>query len=232
MPAPLQRLRSRRRRRRLWRAGGRRRRKAMAPAGRQAGRKRWSVETLLDAGAWKTCSSSSRTGCRGQSRRGRVHRSGPAGEPATGGDDRAPPRSVQRSRRPRRPNRRTTSVLIHDAARPLLTHAVHPGPSWLVAIQAGADGALPVLPVADSNASAGLDGVFRPRPLIAPTCGAPRHPQAFRLSTLRDVSTPPGPTGPQIRSATDDAGVLEHAGGGRVRIWSDGDACLMKLTYP
>lgn len=112
-------------------------------------------------------------------------------------------------------------VLIHDAARPFLGGAVI---ARLLEALNDADGALPALPVADSlrRGVEGLvvggverDGLWRAQ-----------TPQAFRLKTIRDAyaawTSPDAPT--------DEAAVVERAGG-RVRL-VEGDARLMKLTYP
>jgi len=112
-------------------------------------------------------------------------------------------------------------VLIHDAARPFLdTSLVH----RLLNALNDADGALPALPVADSlrRGVAGLvaGGVEREGLWRAQT------PQVFRLKTIRDAYA--AWTGTD--APTDEAAVVEHAGG-RVRL-VDGDARLMKLTYP
>jgi len=114
-----------------------------------------------------------------------------------------------------------TPVLIHDAARPFLNSAVI---DRLLSALNDADGALPALPVADSlrRGVEGLvvGGIDREGLWRAQT------PQAFRLKTIRDAyaawteSEPP----------TDEAAVVERAGG-RVRL-VEGDARLMKLTYP
>ena len=113
------------------------------------------------------------------------------------------------------------AVLVHDAARPLVTprHIAS-----LLQSLADADGALPALPVADTlkhETDHGLQTTSREGLWRAQT------PQAFRLSTLRaayaawqeDAGEP-----------TDDAAVVARAGGRVVRI--AGDPRLMKLTYP
>jgi len=112
------------------------------------------------------------------------------------------------------------AVLIHDAARPFV------GPSHvtaLIAALATADGAVPVLPVADTlkrAEPAGLTTVPREGLLRVQT------PQAFRYRTLVegygawDSPDPP----------TDDAAPVERAGGKVVPV--PGDPLLMKLTYP
>jgi 2-C-methyl-D-erythritol 4-phosphate cytidylyltransferase/2-C-methyl-D-erythritol 2,4-cyclodiphosphate synthase len=112
-------------------------------------------------------------------------------------------------------------VLIHDAARPFLDLAlIH----RLVAALVGADGALPALPVADSLRRA-TDGWV--------SGGADREnlwraqtPQAFRWRTIVDAYA----AWPKDEAATDEAAVVERAGG-RVRL-VPGDPRLMKLTYP
>ena len=113
------------------------------------------------------------------------------------------------------------AVLIHDAARPFVT-ARHVA-VLLEALEA-ADGAVPVLPVADTlkrtSEATGLatvprDGLYRVQ-----------TPQAFRFPILVqayaqwDGAEPP----------TDDAAAVERAGG-RV-VPTPGDPMLMKLTYP
>jgi 2-C-methyl-D-erythritol 4-phosphate cytidylyltransferase/2-C-methyl-D-erythritol 2,4-cyclodiphosphate synthase len=112
-------------------------------------------------------------------------------------------------------------VLIHDAARPFLSAAVIAG-----CIQAleDADGALPALPVADSlrRATDGLVSGAVEREAL----WRAQTPQAFRLKTLTDAFA----AWPEGETATDEATVVERAGG-RVRI-VEGDARLMKLTFP
>jgi 2-C-methyl-D-erythritol 4-phosphate cytidylyltransferase/2-C-methyl-D-erythritol 2,4-cyclodiphosphate synthase len=112
-------------------------------------------------------------------------------------------------------------VLIHDAARPFLDAAVI---HRLVAALDDADGALPALPVADSlrratgsvvSGAVERDGLWRAQ-----------TPQAFRHKAITDAYA----AWPADEPATDEAAVLERAGG-RVRIVK-GDARLMKLTFP
>ncbi|MES2894653.1 MAG: bifunctional 2-C-methyl-D-erythritol 4-phosphate cytidylyltransferase/2-C-methyl-D-erythritol 2,4-cyclodiphosphate synthase [Pseudomonadota bacterium] len=111
-------------------------------------------------------------------------------------------------------------VLIHDAARPFVTDA---HVEALLAALAGADGAVPALPVADTLKRGGeaitetvsRDGLWRAQ-----------TPQAFRLATLRQAYA----AWPAEAEPTDDAAVVERAGG-RV-VMTPGDPMLMKLTYP
>jgi 2-C-methyl-D-erythritol 4-phosphate cytidylyltransferase/2-C-methyl-D-erythritol 2,4-cyclodiphosphate synthase len=116
---------------------------------------------------------------------------------------------------------RPDAVLIHDAARPFVGPA-HVRP--LLAALSDADGAVPVLPVADTlkreAATVGLETVSREGLLRVQT------PQAFRYDLLVrgydawSDSEPP----------TDDAAPVERAGGKVVAV--AGDPMLMKLTYP
>jgi 2-C-methyl-D-erythritol 4-phosphate cytidylyltransferase/2-C-methyl-D-erythritol 2,4-cyclodiphosphate synthase len=112
-------------------------------------------------------------------------------------------------------------VLIHDAARPFL--APRHIASLLEAL-AGADGALPALAVADTLKRE-MDGALQTTPRDG--LWRAQTPQAFRLATLRDAYAAwPADAG----EPTDDAAVVERAGGRVVKI--DGDPRLMKLTYP
>ena len=115
----------------------------------------------------------------------------------------------------------TLPVLIHDAARPLLTpdHVRR-----LLEALDGADGAILALPVADSlrrgeggriTAAVDRDGLWRAQ-----------TPQAFRLGRLRAAFAALA----QDEGATDEAEVVTRDGG-VVRL-VEGDPRLMKLTYP
>jgi 2-C-methyl-D-erythritol 4-phosphate cytidylyltransferase/2-C-methyl-D-erythritol 2,4-cyclodiphosphate synthase len=110
-------------------------------------------------------------------------------------------------------------VLIHDAARPFVSSA-HVE-SLLAALET-ADGALPCLPVADTlkrQDDGGLTTVSRDGLWRAQT------PQAFRFAPLVAAFE----AWPEGEIPTDDATVLERAGGRVVR--TAGDPMLMKLTY-
>jgi 2-C-methyl-D-erythritol 4-phosphate cytidylyltransferase/2-C-methyl-D-erythritol 2,4-cyclodiphosphate synthase len=113
------------------------------------------------------------------------------------------------------------AVLVHDAARPFV--AGRHVEAVLNALQ-GAEGAVPALPVADTLkraeasvvvATPSRDGLWRAQ-----------TPQAFRFETLQGAYAQWPPT----EEPTDDAAVVERAGG-HVRI-AAGDPMLMKLTYP
>lgn len=111
-------------------------------------------------------------------------------------------------------------VLIHDAARPFVTTAHI---KTLLTALDGADGAIPVLPVADTLKRG--DGVVTE---TVPREGLWRAqtPQAFRLGPLRDAYA----VWPADAEPTDDAAVMERAGH-KIAL-APGDPMLMKLTYP
>lgn len=111
-------------------------------------------------------------------------------------------------------------VLVHDAARPLTP------PAMIVrvvsALRAGASAVIPVLPVADTVKRVGADGVVE---------------ATVERADLRAVQTPQGFTAEVLRAAyaaapgalaTDDAGLVERAGGTVVTV--PGDPLAMKIT--
>jgi 2-C-methyl-D-erythritol 4-phosphate cytidylyltransferase/2-C-methyl-D-erythritol 2,4-cyclodiphosphate synthase len=111
------------------------------------------------------------------------------------------------------------AVLIHDAARPFVT-ADHV--RLLLAALESVDGALPALAVGDTlkrQEGAGLTTVARDGLYRAQT------PQAFRTDAIVRAYA----AWPAGESPTDDAAVLERAGGTVVMV--PGDPRLMKLTY-
>lgn len=112
-------------------------------------------------------------------------------------------------------------VLVHDAARPFLSPAVI---ARCIEALKEADGALPALPVADSLRRA-VDGIVAGS-VEREALWRAQTPQTFRLKTLTDAWA----AWPSDEAATDEATVVERAGG-RVKI-VEGDARLMKLTYP
>lgn len=106
-------------------------------------------------------------------------------------------------------------VVVHDGARPLAGHDV-----WqrvLDAVEAGADAAVPAVPVADTLREVGGGTVDRGRFVAVQT------PQAFRAGALRRAhqGDPEG---------TDDASLVEAAGGMVVVV--DGDPRNLKVTTP
>jgi 2-C-methyl-D-erythritol 4-phosphate cytidylyltransferase/2-C-methyl-D-erythritol 2,4-cyclodiphosphate synthase len=111
------------------------------------------------------------------------------------------------------------TVLVHDAARPFCPPAVI---DRLLAALGGADGAVPVLPVADTLARA--DATLG-EPIDRSGTVRVQTPQAFPLATLREAYA--RWSGP---SPTDEATVV-RAGGGWVAV-VEGDPALEKLTSP
>jgi 2-C-methyl-D-erythritol 4-phosphate cytidylyltransferase/2-C-methyl-D-erythritol 2,4-cyclodiphosphate synthase len=112
-------------------------------------------------------------------------------------------------------------VLIHDAARPFVT-AAHV--QRLLAALDGADGAIPALAVADTL-KVEADGAVQ-RTTSRDNLWRAQTPQAFRFGALMAAYD----AWPDGEEPTDDAGVVERAGG-RVAL-APGDPRLMKLTYP
>jgi 2-C-methyl-D-erythritol 4-phosphate cytidylyltransferase/2-C-methyl-D-erythritol 2,4-cyclodiphosphate synthase len=115
---------------------------------------------------------------------------------------------------------RNDAVLVHDAARPFVTRA---HVDRLLAALDVADGAVPTLPVPDTlkrgeglvEATVSRDGLWRAQ-----------TPQAFRFGKLKAAYQ----RWPTAEEPTDDASVMERAGGSVAM--TPGDPMLMKLTYP
>jgi 2-C-methyl-D-erythritol 4-phosphate cytidylyltransferase len=111
-------------------------------------------------------------------------------------------------------------VLVHDAARPLLDHAMVE--RLLAPLGEGFDGAVPVLPVADTlkrvRDGAVLDTVDRTGLATAQT------PQAILAPMLRRAFEG------DLAGATDCASLVERIGG-RIAV-VDGDPRLLKITTP
>ena len=112
-------------------------------------------------------------------------------------------------------------ILIHDAARPFLPGVVI---DRLLGALGEAEGAIPVLPVADTLVR-GMDGRMAD--------GVPRDalfrvqtPQAFRFDTILAAHQ----AWDIAREATDDAQILRAVGHDAILV--DGDEGLEKLTYP
>ncbi|MDZ4362298.1 bifunctional 2-C-methyl-D-erythritol 4-phosphate cytidylyltransferase/2-C-methyl-D-erythritol 2,4-cyclodiphosphate synthase [Brevundimonas sp.] len=113
-----------------------------------------------------------------------------------------------------------TPVLVHDAARPLLT------PAHIRALLGALDqdGAILALPVADTLKRS--EGETIASTVDRADLWQAQTPQAFRLDRLRAAYA--AWTGPDF--PTDEAEVVRRHGG-RVRL-VPGDPRLMKLTYP
>jgi 2-C-methyl-D-erythritol 4-phosphate cytidylyltransferase len=108
-------------------------------------------------------------------------------------------------------------VLVHDAARPLVTDAVVE--RLLGALAAGWDGAVPGLAVADTVKRVEDGRVVET--LERADLAAVQTPQAFRADVLRAAYAAGG-------EATDCAALVE-AQGGRVTV-VEGDPRLVKIT--
>jgi 2-C-methyl-D-erythritol 4-phosphate cytidylyltransferase len=106
-------------------------------------------------------------------------------------------------------------VVVHDAARPVPVPGV-----WervLAAVDAGADAAVPAIPLTDSLRRVDGPAVDRTGLVSVQT------PQGFRASVLRAAHA----TG---ADATDDASLVEAAGGRVVLV--EGDPANLKITTP
>ena len=106
-------------------------------------------------------------------------------------------------------------ILVHDAARPVPVPGV-----WQrvrAAVEAGADAAVPAVPVSDTLRELGGGTVDRSRLVAVQT------PQAFRAAALRAAHAGDA-------EGTDDASLVEAAGGRVVVV--DGDPANIKITTP
>ncbi len=111
-----------------------------------------------------------------------------------------------------------TAVLVHDAARPLVSEFVIQ--RVLTALGEGWDGAVPALPIPDT-----IKRVERERVVETVERGdlvAVQTPQAFVADVLRRAVAG--------GDATDCSSLVERAGG-RIR-WVQGDTRLLKVTTP
>ena len=110
-------------------------------------------------------------------------------------------------------------VLVHDAARPLASRAVFD--AVINAIRAGADAAVPALPVPDTLKR--VDGARVLETVARDDLVAVQTPQAFRIDALRAAHAGDG-------RATDDAGLVEQSGGCVVVV--PGEVTNFKITAP
>ena len=116
-----------------------------------------------------------------------------------------------------------TVVLVHDAARPLVTDEVIE--RVITGLADGWDGAVPGLPIADAVKRVEGDAVVET--LDREGLVTVQTPQAFVASALRDALA--DPTLPVATSL--DCASLVEARGGRVRV-VEGDPHLLKVTEP
>lgn len=113
-------------------------------------------------------------------------------------------------------------VVIHDAARPLVTEELVR--QCISVVEAGADGAIAAAVVTDTIKEAESDGHVV-RTLDRARLWAVQTPQVFRADVLRRALE-----SPDIATATDDASLVEAAGGD-VRI-VEAPAENFKITRP
>ncbi len=109
-------------------------------------------------------------------------------------------------------------VLVHDAARPLVSEAVIE--RVLAPLSEGWDGAVPGLPVADTLKRVGADGAIE-ETVSRDGLWAVQTPQAFPADVLRRAVANGG-------EGTDCSSLVEAAGG-RVKV-VEGDPRLLKVT--
>ena len=110
-------------------------------------------------------------------------------------------------------------VVVHDAARPLAPKALFD--AVIDAVRAGADAAVPGLPISDTVKR--VDGDHVVETIARDELVAVQTPQAFRTDALRAAHTASG-------EATDDAALVEAAGGRVVVV--PGDPRNLKITTP
>ncbi|HEX5587647.1 MAG TPA: 2-C-methyl-D-erythritol 4-phosphate cytidylyltransferase [Acidimicrobiia bacterium] len=108
-------------------------------------------------------------------------------------------------------------VIVHDAARPLASRALFDAVT--AAVRAGADAAVPGVPVVDTVKQ--VDGVRVLATLPRADLVAVQTPQAFRASVLRDAHR-------EASDASDDAALVEARGGTVVVV--PGDEANRKIT--
>jgi 2-C-methyl-D-erythritol 4-phosphate cytidylyltransferase len=116
-------------------------------------------------------------------------------------------------------------VLVHDAARPLVTDEVVE--RVVTALGDGWDGAVPGLPVSDTVKRVEGEGVAET--IDREGLVTVQTPQAFVATTLREALT--NPTLQQTVASASDCAALVEAAGGRVRV-VPGDRRLVKVTEP
>ena len=112
-------------------------------------------------------------------------------------------------------------ILVHDAARPFVP--AHVVDTVIDAIENGADGAVPGIPVIDTIKEVGPDDVIVATPRRA-SLRAVQTPQGFRADVLRAALALPD------ADATDDAQLVERVGG-KVRV-VPGHPDAFKVTTP
>ena len=111
-------------------------------------------------------------------------------------------------------------ICVHDAARPFASPDLYA--RVIAAVRAGADGAIPGVPVTDTIKIVDADRAVTATPDRS-SLFAVQTPQAFRATALRAAHAGGG-------EATDDAALVEQAGGRVVVV--DGEPDNRKITLP
>lgn len=132
---------------------------------------------------------------------------------------------------------RGETVVIHDAARPLVAGSLFDAVVGMLAAEPGADGAIAAAPITDTvkRGSGPRPPAGEPEPTpIAETLGrewlwAAQTPQAFRLEPLRAAQGRAAEEG-TLGAATDEAALIEAAGGGVMLV--PAPAGNLKVTTP
>jgi 2-C-methyl-D-erythritol 4-phosphate cytidylyltransferase len=117
-------------------------------------------------------------------------------------------------------------VIVHDAARPLVTTALADAVVAALTADAGADAAIAAVPVTDTIKRVGAGGAVA-ETLERSSLWAVQTPQAFRRMAL-ERALAVGES--DLARATDDASLIERAGG-RVLVLAASDENL-KVTTP
>ena len=121
-----------------------------------------------------------------------------------------------------------TVVLVHDAARPLTPPQVTT--RVIDAVAGGAGAVIPVLPVTDTLKTVDASGVVVGTPRRSDMV-AVQTPQGFRWDVLTRAHEAGASLGAdEAVAATDDAGLVEAAGGRVVVV--EGDPLALKVTTP
>lgn len=116
---------------------------------------------------------------------------------------------------------KSSIVLVHDAARPLVSERIIK--DVIEAVRQGYDSAVPVIKVTDSLRI--LDGNTSV-PVERNIMRAVQTPQAFLLATLQEAFRLPYST-----HFTDEATMIQEAGFGNIKL-TDGDKRNLKITEP
>ena len=116
-------------------------------------------------------------------------------------------------------------ICVHDAARPFASAQLFA--DVIAAVRAGADAAIPAVPVTDTIKIVAADGSGRVESTpVRSTLVAVQTPQAFKASALRNAHA----AGESGVDATDDAMLVERAGG--VVVVVAGEQRNRKITTP